>query len=66
MTCLDLFVESLKKKKSINHKVDSKCRQGRNFDDYHAYMAEHPDSIVCQIDTVEGKKVENAFLLCAS
>ena len=36
------------------------------FDDYHAYMKEHPDSIVCQIDTVEGKKVENAFLLCAS
>ena len=54
-----------KKKKSINHKVDSKCRQGRNFDDYHAYMAEHPDSIVCQIDTVEGKKGGKCILtLC--
>ncbi len=27
-------------------------------------MKEHPDSIVCQIDTVEGKKGENALLLC--
>ena len=54
-----------KKKKSINHKVDSKCRQGRNFDDYHAYMEDHPDSIVCQIDTVEGKKGGKCILtLC--
>ena len=54
-----------KKKKSINHKVDSKCRQGRNFDDYHAYMEEHPDSIVCQIDTVEGTKGGKCILtLC--
>lgn len=55
----------LKKNQSINHKVDSKCRQGRNFDDYHAYMKEHPDSIVCQIDTVEGKKGGKCILtLC--
>lgn len=54
-----------KKNKSINHKVDSKCRQGRNFDDYHAYMEEHPDSIVCQIDTVEGTKGGKCILtLC--
>ena len=45
-----------KKNKSTNHKVDSKCRQGRNFNDYHTYMVENPDSIVCQIDTVEGRK----------
>lgn len=45
-----------KKNKSIAHKVDTKCRHGRSLDDYDKYLREHPESVVCQIDTVEGKK----------
>lgn len=54
-----------KKNKSTNHKVDPKCRQGRNLNDYHSYMREHPDSIICQMDTVEGRKGGKCILtLC--
>lgn len=45
-----------KVRKSVHHKVDSKCRIGRTIEDYHSYMTQHPDAIVCQMDTVEGRK----------
>lgn len=45
-----------KKNKSVNHKVDTKCRKDRTFNDYLSYMDAHPEAIVCQMDTVEGRK----------
>ena len=37
-------------------KVDKKCRIGRTHEDFRAYMAQHPDTAVVQVDTVEGRK----------
>lgn len=37
-------------------KVDKSCRIGRDFACFNAYMEEHPDSAVVQLDSVEGKK----------
>lgn len=37
-------------------KVDKSCRIGRGYDSFQHYMAEHPDSPVVQLDTVEGRK----------
>ena len=37
-------------------KVDKKCRIGRTYEDFQAYMVQHPDTAVVQMDTVEGKK----------
>lgn len=37
-------------------RVDKKCHQGRTYEDYLAYMQANPDTPVCQMDTVEGKK----------
>ena len=45
-----------KKSSSQVVKVDKKCRIGRTYDDFQAYMAQHPDTAVVQVDTVEGKK----------
>lgn len=42
------------KKKSV--KIDKACRTGRTWEDYQAYMAQHPDAAVRQLDTVEGIK----------
>ena len=54
-----------KKNKSVNHKVDTKCRKDRTFNDYLSYMDAHPEAIVCQMDTVEGRKGEKCVLtLC--
>lgn len=46
----------LRKKSGPTLKVDKKCYQGRNYQDFQAYMQEHPMLPVCQMDTVEGKK----------
>lgn len=43
-------------KKSVELKVDKKCRLGRTHEDYLKYMSEHPDESVLQGDTVEGIK----------
>ncbi|NJP41791.1 IS30 family transposase [Oscillospiraceae bacterium HV4-5-C5C] len=45
------------RKKKRNYKVDTACRQGRSFKDYHDYLLEHPVPVV-QMDTVEGKRGE--------
>ena len=45
-----------KKSSSQVVKVDKKCRIGRTYEDFQAYMAQHPDTAVVQVDTVEGKK----------
>lgn len=37
-------------------KVDKKCRIGRTYVDYKAYMLDHPDLPVTEMDSVEGTK----------
>ena len=37
-------------------KVDKQCYQNRTYEDYLAYIEAHPQAVVCQMDTVEGKK----------
>lgn len=46
----------LRKKSGPTLKVDKKCYQGRNYQDFQAYMEENPHLPICQMDTVEGKK----------
>ena len=45
-----------RKRKSVEHKVDTKCRIGRTFKDYHDFMDAHPGLPVTEMDTVEGIK----------
>ena len=43
-----------KKKRTV--KVDKRCRIGRTYEDFKAFLEKHPDIPVTQIDSVEGKK----------
>ena len=45
------------RKKNVSQvvKVDKKCRIGRTYEDFQAYLTQHPDTAVVQMDTVEGK-----------
>lgn len=45
----------IRKNKSIDYKVDKKCRQGRTYNDYLNYISEHPDSLVVEMDSVIGR-----------
>ena len=45
-----------KRKKSSRYKIDSKCLDGRRYEDFENFMKEKPDMPVVQIDTVEGTK----------
>ena len=45
-----------RKGKSVEHKVDSKCRIGRTYGDYTLFMADNPGLPVTEMDTVEGVK----------
>ena len=47
---------SPRKNKSKTLKVDKGCRNGRTYKDFVKYINEHPDSIICEGDSVEGKK----------
>ena len=44
------------RKVTVHAKVDKKCRIGRTFDDYKDYLSSHPDALITQLDSVEGKK----------
>ena len=46
----------VRKKPGPTKLVDNKCRIGRTYDDYKAYMANNQDKSVVQLDTVEGKR----------
>ena len=46
----------LRKKSGPERRIDQRCRHGRTYDDYCEYMKHNPKAVVCQIDTVEGKK----------
>lgn len=45
-----------RRKKTVTMKVDKGCRIGRSISCFEAYMSEHPDTPIVQIDSVEGKK----------
>lgn len=45
-----------RKCKSINFKVDKKCREGRTYEDFLKYRNDHPEMPLVQMDTVEGVK----------
>ena len=43
-----------RKSKAVEHKVDPKCRIGRSFDDYLAFLKANPDVPVVEMDSVIG------------
>mgnify|MGYP000953345166 FL=1 len=45
-----------RKRKSMERKIDPKCRVGRTYDDYVRYINDNPDTPVVEMDTVEGVK----------
>lgn len=45
-----------RKTKPASLKVDKSCRVNRTYNDYQIYLANNPDTPVCQIDSVEGIK----------
>jgi len=42
-------------RKPVEHKVDTKCRIGRTYDDFQAFMAAAPDTRVVEMDSVIGR-----------
>ena len=44
-----------RKGKRKEHKLDTKCREGRTYERYRAYTEEHPAASVVQMDTVIGR-----------
>ncbi len=46
----------VRRKKSVSLKVDKACRIGRTYEDFKAFMEEHADLPVTELDTVEGVK----------
>lgn len=45
----------LRRNKPIEHKVDSSCRIGRTYIDYNAYLEQHRDVSVVEMDSVIGR-----------
>jgi len=43
-------------RKPVEHKIDTKCRVGRTYADYQAFMAAAPDTRVVEMDSVIGRK----------
>ena len=37
-------------------RVDKRCHIGRSYEDYAAYISEHPDAVISQMDSVIGRK----------
>lgn len=44
-----------RRKKPLEHKVDSTCRIGRTYVDFQSYMLNHNDSAVVEMDSVIGR-----------
>lgn len=44
-----------RRKKPIEHKVDRKCRIGRSFDDFNAFLDDNPEVAVTEMDSVIGR-----------
>ena len=51
-----------RKRKSMERKIDPKCRVGRTYDDFQLFLKENPDIGVVEMDTVEGKKGGSVLL----
>ncbi len=51
-----------RRRKSVEHKVDAKCRIGRKHEDYRRFIEENPGVPVVEMDTVEGRKGEKVLL----
>lgn len=49
-------VRFAKRKNKRNFKVDKKCRIGRTYNDFKQYISENPDTLVTEMDSVEGSK----------
>jgi len=45
-----------RKKSGPTLRVDHKCHEGRTYEDFKNFMKEHPDTAVCQMDTVIGRE----------
>lgn len=50
-----MCIRKNRKKGIIRHKVDPKCRVGRNISDYNKFIAEHPKLPRVQMDSVVGR-----------
>ncbi|MBS4031646.1 MAG: IS30 family transposase [Clostridiales bacterium] len=50
------------RRRSKPFKVDRNCLKGRSYQDYLAFLQEHPDTPIVQMDTVEGRKGGKVFL----
>lgn len=51
-----------RRSKSVEHKVDAKCRIGRTYADFQVFMAKCPDSSVAEMDSVIGHVGGNVLL----
>lgn len=51
-----------RKSKKVVH-VDKKCHIGRTYEDFEAFMEEHPDYAVVEMDSVEGTRDSTKVLL---
>ena len=49
-------VRFAKRKKKRTLKINRKCREGRTYEDFKAYLQDHPGIAAAQLDSVEGKK----------
>ena len=49
-------VRFAKRKKKLTLRINRRCREGRTYEDYKAYLKEHPGISAAQLDTVEGTK----------
>lgn len=45
-----------RRRKSVEHKVDRKCREGRTLEDFRVFMEMHPGLDIVEMDSVEGQK----------
>jgi IS30 family transposase len=44
-----------RKRKSLEHKVDTKCRLGRTYEDFLRFIADNPGANIVEMDTVHGR-----------
>ena len=44
-----------RKKRKDGFKIDKECRVGRTYQDYLAFIAQHPDTMVVEMDSVVGR-----------
>lgn len=52
-----------KRKSKKGVRIDKKCHTGRTYEDFEAFMKEHPDCNVVEMDSVEGTRDSTKVLL---